>query len=111
LIKREFGAWVLPAFKVLAKFRFLRGGALDIFGRTAERRTERRLIEEYFATIDELLGTLDHGNVVLASEIAGIPEHIRGYGHVKDAHLANAKIREADLLASWRQQQPDAAAA
>jgi indolepyruvate ferredoxin oxidoreductase len=111
LIKREFGGWVLPAFKLLAKFRFLRGGALDIFGRTEERRMERRLIEDYFATIDELLGTLDRGRVALATEIAGIPEHIRGYGHVKDAQLANAKTREADLLALWRQQRLEAAAA
>jgi len=102
LIKREFGAWVLPAFKLLAKFRFLRGGAFDIFGRTEERRSERRLIEEYFATIEELLGRLDSSNAELATEIASVPEHIRGYGHVKDAYLANAKKSEAALLAQWR---------
>jgi indolepyruvate ferredoxin oxidoreductase len=102
LVKQEFGPWVFTAFKWLAKFRGLRGGAFDIFGRTAERRMERQLIVDYFATIDSLLPTLDSGNVDLAAEIAGIPEHIRGYGHVKEDHLHQARAREAELLAQWR---------
>ncbi len=101
LIKREYGPWVFTAFKVMARLRFLRGTAFDIFGRTEERRMERKLIEDYFATVEQLLGKLDSGNVALATEIASIPEHIRGYGHVKEAHLHKAKAREAELLAKW----------
>ncbi|HEY5782904.1 MAG TPA: indolepyruvate ferredoxin oxidoreductase family protein, partial [Lysobacter sp.] len=101
LIKQEFGPWVLTAFKWLAKLRFLRGGTFDIFGKTEERRMERQLIEDYFKTVDGLLGTLDRSNVDLAAEIAGIPEHIRGYGHVKESHLHQAKARETELLAQW----------
>ena len=101
LIKREFGPWMLHVFRLTAKLRFLRGGMFDIFGRTDERRMERRLIEDYFRTIDGLLPTLDSGNAALAAEIASIPEHIRGYGHVKEAHLHKAKAREAELLAQW----------
>lgn len=101
LIKQEFGPWVFTAFKWLAKLRFLRGGAFDIFGKTEERRMERQLIEDYFRTIDGLLGKLDRSNVDLAAEIAGIPEHIRGYGHVKEDHLHKAKEREAELLKEW----------
>jgi indolepyruvate ferredoxin oxidoreductase len=100
-IKREFGPWVFTAFRLLAKLRRLRGTALDVFGHTAERRTERRLIEDYFRTVDGLLGKLDRGNVELAARIASIPEHIRGYGHVKEAHLHEARAREAALLAEW----------
>ena len=92
---------VLKAFGVLQHFRFLRGTALDIFGRTEERRMERQLIEDYMRTIDGLLGKLDRGNVDLAVQIASIPEHIRGYGHVKEAHLHEAKAREAALLREW----------
>lgn len=102
LLKREYGPWVLKAFGLLAKLRFLRGGAFDVFGRTAERRGERQLIADYFQTVDTLLEKLDAGNVGLAAEIASIPEHIRGYGHVKEAHLHEAKAREAALLAQWR---------
>ncbi|HJR75104.1 MAG TPA: indolepyruvate ferredoxin oxidoreductase family protein [Luteimonas sp.] len=102
LQKKEFGPWVFTAFKLIAKFRGLRGTALDIFGYTDERRGERRLIAEYEKTIGGLLGELDSGNVALAAEIASIPEQIRGYGHVKEAHLHKAKEREAALLAEWR---------
>lgn len=98
LIKQEFGPWVFTAFKWMAKLRKLRGGAFDIFGYTQERKMERRLIGEYEQTVGGLLDRLDGGNVDLAAEIASIPEHIRGYGHVKEDHLHKAKAREAELL-------------
>ncbi len=102
LIKKEYGPWMLKAFGVLARLKFLRGGPLDVFGRTEERRSERQLIRDYEATVQLLLDGLDDTRLALAVEIASIPEHIRGYGHVKDAHLEKAKAREASLLAQWR---------
>ncbi|MFT4248505.1 MAG: indolepyruvate ferredoxin oxidoreductase family protein, partial [Pseudomonas sp.] len=102
LVKREYGPWMFSAFKWLARLRKLRGTWLDVFGYTAERRTERQLIADYAATVVALLETLDADNVGLAAQIAGIPEHIRGYGHVKQAHLQEAKAHEAALLAQWR---------
>ena len=72
-----------------------------MFGYTAERRGERQLIADYERTVSGLLDRLDAGNVDLAADIASIPEHIRGYGHVKEAHLHAAKAREAELLAQW----------
>jgi indolepyruvate ferredoxin oxidoreductase len=101
LMKKEYGPWVFTAFKVMAKLRFLRGGMLDVFGYTEERKGERRLIADYEKTIDMLLSSLNADKLPLAVEVASIPEHIRGYGHVKDAHLHKAKAREADLLAKW----------
>ncbi len=101
LVKREYGPWVFTAFKVLSKLRGLRGTALDVFGYTTERKSERALIDDYERTIGGLLDRLDGGNVDLAIEIASIPEHIRGYGHVKEAHLHKAKAREAGLLKEW----------
>ncbi len=101
LVKREYGPWMFTAFRLLAKLRRLRGTAFDIFGWTGERRTERRLIDEYERTVGGLLDGLDAGNIALAVEIASIPEQIRGYGHVKEAHLRRARAREAELLARW----------
>jgi indolepyruvate ferredoxin oxidoreductase len=86
-------------FPILAKFRFLRGTFFDPFGHTEERRTERALIEQYCTTITSLCSSLDINNLPLAAEIARIPEEIRGYGHVKERHLRNAKEKEARLLA------------
>jgi indolepyruvate ferredoxin oxidoreductase len=80
----------------------LRGGALDVFGKTEERRTERALIAEYRACIDELSKTLSAANLGLAVEIARIPEEIRGYGHVKHRHLQAARPKWAALMSQWR---------
>jgi indolepyruvate ferredoxin oxidoreductase len=102
LLKREYGPWMLTAFGWLAKLKFLRGTAFDPFGRTAERREERQLVEDYAALLDELLAGLDAARLRLAVEIASVPEHIRGYGHVKHAHIARARQRGRELLARWR---------
>ncbi len=105
LIKAEYGPRMMTAFKLLAKLRFLRGSVFDVFGYTAERREERKLIAEYFTIVDELLSGLDAGNHALATEIASIPEQIRGFGHVKERHLDKARERQAALLAQWRNPQ------
>jgi indolepyruvate ferredoxin oxidoreductase len=78
--------------------RKYRGTALDIFGRSEERRRERALIAEYEQVVDEILARLTPQNHATAVELASVPEHIRGYGHVKEAHLRTAKTREAALL-------------
>ncbi|SEO45357.1 indolepyruvate ferredoxin oxidoreductase [Duganella sp. CF517] len=103
LIKQEFGPWMMKAFGVLAKFKGLRGTALDVFGYTAERKMERALIGEYRQTVASLLPKLTAENLAQAVAIASIPEDIRGYGHVKERHLKSAKQKEATLLAAFGQ--------
>ncbi|WP_313319185.1 indolepyruvate ferredoxin oxidoreductase family protein [Stenotrophomonas sp.] len=102
LQKKEYGPWMFKAFGLLARFKGLRGGRFDVFGYTEERRGERQLIADYEKTLQELISGLDAHRLALAVDIASIPEHIRGYGHVKEAHLHEAKAREATLLATWR---------
>ncbi len=87
---------------MLAKLKFLRGTALDPFGRTLERRTERKLIDDYEATLNEVLARLAPENHHLAVGLAAIPEKIRGFGHVKQRHLVAAKADEAALLEQFR---------
>jgi len=102
LQKREFGAWLFPAFKVLAKLRRLRGTPFDIFGYSAERRMERRLIGDYEAVVEEVLAGMAVDSHRLAVDLASIPERIRGFGHIKEQHLTQAKAHEAQLLAAFR---------
>ncbi|MBT5571068.1 MAG: indolepyruvate ferredoxin oxidoreductase family protein [Alphaproteobacteria bacterium] len=101
-LKQEFGPWMMTAFRVLAGFKFLRGTKLDIFGYSAERKQERQLITDYETTMDELISGLNSQNHEIAIAIASIPEHIRGYGHVKEQHLGKAKDEEAALLRAFR---------
>jgi indolepyruvate ferredoxin oxidoreductase len=107
LQKREYGGWMLTALRILAKFRGLRGTPLDPFGYTQERKDERALIRRYEATIGEVLEKLTPENHALAVEIARLPEHIRGYGHVKQRAIAGVTERGAQLLEAFRN--PEAA--
>ena len=102
LRKGTYGPWMLRAMGFLARFKGLRGTALDPFGYSEERRTERRLPDEYRKVVEELLQSLDAARLPLAVEIASVPSHIRGFGHVKMRNLEQARALEADLLRRWR---------
>jgi len=102
LKKKIYGAWMMTAFKLLAKMKGLRGTTWDIFGRTEERRAERQLIEDYVTQMKEVAGTLDRENHAAAVDLAKIPELIRGFGHVKDRHLMTARARQAQALTAFR---------
>ncbi len=107
LVKQPFGPFMFKVFKLLARFKGLRGTSLDIFGRTEERRTERALIGQYRSDVEALATGLTSTNHALAVEIARLPEQIKGFGHVKERHLAAARSRREGLLQQWRQ--PEAA--
>jgi indolepyruvate ferredoxin oxidoreductase len=103
--KIEFGGWMLDAaFPLMARMKGLRGGPLDIFGMTEERRLERGLIKDYEAAIARLLSGLTQGRLATAIQIASIPQKIRGYGHVKEASVGPAKAEEKALWARWEKQ-------
>ena len=106
LQKRKFGPVMLTGFRMLARLKGLRGTALDIFGRTEERRQERALIGQYRSSIDEVLAALDAGNHGAALEIARIPEQIKGYGHVKERNLKAARQQWQALMRRWREPLP-----
>jgi len=100
--KMAFGPWLMGAFRLLAWLKFLRGTAFDPFGYSQERKTERRLLADYEAMLAEALARLNPANHHLAVALAALPEKIRGFGHVKQRHLAAAKAEEAALLEQLR---------
>ncbi len=101
LLKAEYGSWVWQGFKLLAKLKKLRGTKLDVFGYTAERKMERALIEEYRDTLLFLLTTLTQENLALATEIASLPEKIRGFGHVKEKTVEQYRLERSALLQKY----------
>ncbi|SDV48270.1 indolepyruvate ferredoxin oxidoreductase family protein [Chitinasiproducens palmae] len=105
-LKQQYGAWMLTAMRMLARCKGLRGTALDPFGRTQERRDERALIADYEALVDELVAGLSLDRLPLAVELAGLPQDVRGYGHIKERNLAQVRTRWQSLLARWRQSPP-----
>ena len=96
--KMQFGPWMLTAFNLLAKFRFLRGSRFDPFGYTRDRRLERKLINEYENLVDNLMGQMDSGNITAIAEILSLPEKIRGYGYVKADNAKRVADEQQRLL-------------
>jgi indolepyruvate ferredoxin oxidoreductase len=84
LRKREFGPWVRHLFALLARLKRLRGTWADPFGHTAERKMERALIDEYCAMVEGLASNLNAQTLADAVARAGLPDGIRGFGHVKE---------------------------
>ena len=98
----SFGPWMLTVFGLLAKFKVLRGTPFDPLGYRRERRTERQLIRDYETMLDVFMAELTPYNHQAAVALAAMPEKIRGFGPVKQRHLAAAKAEEAALFEQFR---------
>jgi indolepyruvate ferredoxin oxidoreductase len=103
LKKRQFGPWVGQMFPLLARAKFLRGTALDLFGYTEERRMERALIDDYEARMRQLATRLTASNMDAAVALAATVQAIRGYGHVKHANVETAKKAQAEAQARFEE--------
>ena len=91
-VKKEFGAWIIPVFRILASLKGLRGTALDPFGYTAERKMERSLIAELEDTVETILEQLTGENINEAASVIALYSDIRGYGPVKDAAVRKNRV-------------------
>lgn len=99
--KRQFGPWMKHGFKMLQKFKFLRGTPFDPFGYFAERKMERRMIEDYKAQVLDLAGRLTQQNLETGIELAGAASEIRGYGPVKHSSVETYEDRRDALLRAF----------
>ncbi|MEP4147544.1 MAG: indolepyruvate ferredoxin oxidoreductase family protein [Halioglobus sp.] len=102
LVKQEYGPWIQPAFKWLARFKFLRGTALDVFGHTQERKQERQDIADYRSLLNSIVSELQDENYPVAVELAASVSQLRGYGHVKDRNREQLAEDQAMLLRRLR---------
>ena len=101
-LKSVYGPRMMILFRLLARLKGLRGTAFDVFGRSPERRMERQMIADYRSLIGEIAGQITPANLADAVALAEIPASIRGFGHVKEASIAGAKAREAEILKRFR---------
>jgi indolepyruvate ferredoxin oxidoreductase len=100
-VKSQFGGWMMPVVGVLARLRFLRGTALDIFGLTEERKSERALRADYMALVARISKGLTPERHALAVELATVVANVKGFGHVKARNMAAARARWDSLLSQW----------
>ncbi|WP_346894730.1 indolepyruvate ferredoxin oxidoreductase family protein [uncultured Roseibium sp.] len=96
--KIAFGPWIFTAFKLMSAFKGIRGKWFDPFGRTAERKAERQLVQQYTEDLATITNRLETANYGLLVELARVPDMIRGFGPVKDANMAKAAEKRATLL-------------
>ncbi|MEO5326291.1 indolepyruvate ferredoxin oxidoreductase family protein [Mesorhizobium sp. CC13] len=101
--KSSFGPWMMKAFRLLAAMKGLRGTMFDVFGYTAERRSERELLAAYEADLDLIRASLDPRTVEAAAALASVPQLVRGYGHVKHASMGKAAGERARLVERLRE--------
>ena len=92
LKKHRFGQWVFNIFKILSKFKFLRGSKFDVFGYTDERKRERQLVQKILYTVDQIFENLNENNHSQIIEFLEIPLSIKGYGHVKAKSMDKAEL-------------------
>ncbi|MCC6802124.1 MAG: indolepyruvate ferredoxin oxidoreductase family protein, partial [Anaerolineae bacterium] len=81
--KIRLGRWFDPVYTLLVAMRRLRGTPLDLFGYTAVRRAERRLIHDYRALIENALTQLSAESYAQVVRVAALPDIIRGYEDIK----------------------------
>lgn len=98
IAKSEVGPWLMTAFRWMSKLRFLRGTLLDPFRNTEERRLDKHLVVEFESDVARLIAKLGPDNHMIAAKIAGLPDSIRGYGHVKETNAAKAAATRSALL-------------
>ena len=93
--KLKFGPWFDTAFRGLTALKWLRGSALDPFGRAAVRTTERVLPGEYRAMIQRALDRLAPDTYERAVQAARLPDLVRGYEDIK---LRSVEKYRAEVL-------------
>jgi indolepyruvate ferredoxin oxidoreductase len=97
--KIALGRWFDLGFRMLRGLRGLRGTPFDLFGYDAIRKEERRLIDEYRSLIEDELATLTTESYERAVKLAGLPDQIRGYEHVKRAGIERFRKAVAEIKA------------
>ena len=105
--KRSFGEGSIRLMGIMARFKFLRGTALDPFGRSEERRMERALIAQYERDMSEVLPLVSDNTREAVIALAELPLQIRGFGPVKQQNHSKAEKRREELLAVIRAGGPE----
>jgi indolepyruvate ferredoxin oxidoreductase len=104
--KLRLGPWARPLLRLLARGKSLRGNRLDIFGWTAERRLERRMIVEFERLMVTISEHLSPGTHAAAVELTALALEVRGFGHVKRASYERTQNRRRQLFDVLCQQAP-----
>ena len=100
--KLRFSTKLAPLVGLLAKGKRLRGKSLDPFGRSAVRRIERTMIDEYevavIAVVEHLDDTPNADAWQGARDLVELPDSVRGYEELKMKRAEAYRHRLAESL-------------
>jgi indolepyruvate ferredoxin oxidoreductase len=91
----------VPTLRALLAGKRLRGTFADPFRWAEVRKVERAMIPEYVAAIERLTDTLTAANLDTATEIAALPDQVRGYEHLKLRRAAAYRTELNDRMRRW----------
>ncbi|MGO1693367.1 MAG: DUF6537 domain-containing protein [Marinobacter sp.] len=95
--KRQFGPWMFRAFKLLAKFRVLRGTAIDPFSYSADRKMDRAQLKDYQRLVERIVSELETSNYDTFLQLAELASEIRGYGPVREQAAEAVQEKQEQL--------------
>ena len=102
-LKTELSGWIWPALRVMARLRVLRGSWLDPWRHSPERQLARDWLAQYERDLDLIESGLakpaDEHRRALLLRLAGLPDRLRGYGHVRARHAEQVARERQRLLA------------
>jgi len=90
-----------PALRALLASKRVRGTLADPFRWAEVRKVERAMIPEYLAAIERLASTVTRDNVAVATEIASLPDQVRGYEDLKLRRATAYRAELADRMRQW----------
>jgi len=96
--KRQFGPWMFRAFKLLAKFRVLRGTAIDPFSYSADRKMDRAQLKDYQQLVERIVRELDASNYDTFLQLAELVSEVRGYGPVREQAAQGIQEKQGQLI-------------
>ncbi|CUH64480.1 2-oxoacid ferredoxin oxidoreductase [Thalassovita gelatinovora] len=96
-VKRQFGPWLKPALKTLARMKRLRGTAFDPFGRSHDRRLDRDLLNWFETVLDRTPGVYSEDTRHRLNEVLAAPMDIRGYGPVREQSAQEVQRKVAQI--------------
>ncbi len=97
--KIEIGQWLLPAFRIMARLRWLRGSFVDPFKNNKEAKLHRELLRNFEADL-ELAYEFAEAKPNEIETLLALPERIRGFGHIREHQAANTNSHRRALRSS-----------
>jgi len=94
------GKTAMRLFAIMNRLRFLRGTVADPFRNNDEAKLARKLLADYEADIEFALTNWSKANTTLVAELLGLPDQIRGFGHVRERHAKAVALKRQEIRAA-----------